>query len=75
MFQALSGSSDGTVRLWCLRQQRCLETFRVHDEGVWSLVVDEQFQVFYSSGRDKRICATELTQSKLHLPQNVKNKV
>ena len=62
--QALSGSSDGTVRLWSLGQQRCIETFHVHDEGVWSLAVDEGFSTFYSGGRDKRVCVTELSQGK-----------
>ena len=36
----------------------------MHDEGVWSLEVDEEFRTVYSSGRDRRVCATELTQSK-----------
>ena len=37
--QCLSGSSDGTIRLWSLGQQRCIQTIRVHDEGVWALQV------------------------------------
>ena len=64
LLQVLSGSSDGTVRLWSLGQQRCIETFHVHDEGVWALAVDEDFNVFYSGGRDRRVCATELNQGK-----------
>ena len=60
--QILSGSSDGTVRLWSLGQQRCIETFHVHDEGVWALAVSEDFNTFYSSGRDKRVCMTELSE-------------
>lgn len=60
--QVLSGSSDGTVRLWSLGQQRCIETFHVHDEGVWALAVDQDFTTFFSGGRDKRVCATELNQ-------------
>lgn len=63
----LSGSSDGTVRLWSLGQQRCIETFHVHDEGVWALAVDEEFTAFYSGGRDKRVCVTELNQGKCAL--------
>ena len=39
LFQCLSGSSDGTIRLWSLGQQRCVATFRIHDEGVWALQV------------------------------------
>lgn len=37
--QCLSASSDGTVRLWSLGQQRCITTMRIHDEGVWTLQV------------------------------------
>ena len=37
--QCLSASSDGTVRLWSLGQQRCISTMRMHDEGVWTLQV------------------------------------
>ena len=42
-----------------------METFRVHDEGVWALTADEEFEVFYSGGRDRQVCATELTAGEL----------
>ena len=41
--QCLSGSSDGTVRLWSLGQQRCIATFHPHSEGVWALQPNETF--------------------------------
>lgn len=37
--QCLSGSSDGTIKLWSLGQQRCITTIRVHSDGVWALLV------------------------------------
>ena len=58
--QCLSGSSDGTVRLWSLGQQRCVETFRMHEEGVWALAVDEEFNTFYSGGKEGKVFATEI---------------
>ena len=61
--QLLSGSSDGTVRLWSIIQQCCIETFRLHDEGVWTVAVDDSFSTFYSSGRDKQVCVTHLKTS------------
>ena len=61
--QLLSGSSDGTVRLWSVIQQCCIETFRLHDEGVWTVAVDDNFSTFYSSGRDKQVCVTHLKTS------------
>ena len=61
--QLLSGSSDGTVRLWSVIQQCCIETFRLHDEGVWTVAVDDSFSTFYSSGHDKQVCVTHLKTS------------
>ena len=40
VFQCLSGSSDGTIKLWSLGQQRCIATYKVHGEGVWALQVN-----------------------------------
>lgn len=60
VLQCLSGSSDGTIRLWSLGQQRCIATYRVHDEGVWALQVNEAFTHVYSGGRDKKIYCTDL---------------
>lgn len=37
--QCLSASSDGTIKLWSLGQQQCVQTYRVHTEGVWALLV------------------------------------
>ncbi|XP_054154026.1 WD repeat-containing protein 48-like [Oppia nitens] len=58
--QCLSASSDGTIRQWSLGQQRCVATFRVHDEGVWTLQTNESFTTVYSGGRDKRVIMTDL---------------
>uniref|UniRef100_A0A8C1I3R3 WD repeat-containing protein 48 n=1 Tax=Cyprinus carpio carpio TaxID=630221 RepID=A0A8C1I3R3_CYPCA len=58
--QCLSGSSDGTIRLWSLGQQRCIATYRVHDEGVWALQVNEAFTHIYTGGRDRKIYCTDL---------------
>lgn len=49
----LSGSSDHTLRLWDLGQQRCLHTFALHTDSVWALQADAGFGVVYSGGRDK----------------------
>lgn len=58
--KCLSGSSDGTIRLWSLGQQRCIATYRVHDEGVWALQANEAFTHIYSGGRDRKIYCTDL---------------
>ena len=33
-FQCISGSSDGTIKLWSLGQQRCIATIYCHTEGI-----------------------------------------
>ena len=58
----MSGSSDGTVRLWSLGQQRCVETFRMHEQGVWCLAVDDSFRYLFSAGKDKRIFLTDMSE-------------
>ena len=59
--QVVSGSSDGTIRLWSLGQQRCIQTItNVHKEGVWTLLMTDNFQYVISGSRDKKICITEL---------------
>ena len=48
----LSGSSDHTIRLWDLGQQRCVQTLAVHTDSVWALAVGAGFSCVYSGGRD-----------------------
>lgn len=60
--QVLSGSSDGTVKLWSLGQQRCIATYKVHEEGVWALLANDSFTSFYSAGRDRCVWLTDIRQ-------------
>lgn len=53
----LSGSSDTTVRLWSVGEQRCIHTFLHHNSSVWSLhSSDPQLMTFYSGDRDGYLC-------------------
>jgi WD40 repeat protein len=51
-FQCISGSSDGTIKLWSLGQQRCVATFNWHNEGVWALQTNESFTHVFSAGQN-----------------------
>jgi WD repeat-containing protein 48 len=48
----LTASSDQTIRLWDLGQQRCVQTFAVHTDSVWALHATPDFGTVYSGGRD-----------------------
>lgn len=48
----LTGSSDHTIRLWDLGQQRCVQTLAVHTDSVWALWASPGFSTVYSGGRD-----------------------
>jgi WD repeat-containing protein 48 len=56
----LSASSDHTIRLWSLGQQRCIATFESHTEGVWTLCANEAFTKCYSGGKDCKVFGTDL---------------
>lgn len=58
--QCLSGSSDGTIRLWSIGQQRCIATIQCHADSVWALQADASFSWVFSGGRDRRVFRTPL---------------
>jgi len=58
--KCISGGSDATVKLWDLRQQKCLLTICVHTDSVWSLDADPGFTKVFSGGRDKAVFCTDL---------------
>lgn len=59
----VSGSTDHTLRVWDLGQQRCVSTLAVHEDSVWALTMDAAFSTVTSGGRDGCIyrCATALS--------------
>ncbi len=58
--QIISGSSDGSIKIWSVGMRRCTETIKVHSEGVWTLQTNPAWTHVYSSGRDKTIRMTDL---------------
>lgn len=52
----LSASSDSTVRLWSLGEQRCLHTFTHHNSSVWSLTSNDpgEYSFTYQHLSDNR---------------------
>lgn len=72
--QILSGSSDGTVKLWSIGQQRkethlksplfeclgCIGTMLMHSDSVWALQADKDFNFVISGGRDRKCFRTYL---------------
>ncbi|TQW00147.1 WD repeat protein [Cordyceps javanica] len=57
----LSASADKTVKLWSVRGGRCMYTFTMHDESVWSLFSnDPRLGIFYSSDRNGMVAKTDI---------------
>ncbi|KAG0087351.1 hypothetical protein BGZ92_007409, partial [Podila epicladia] len=57
----LSASSDTTIKLWSLTAQRCITTFTMHSDSVWSLYSDHpQLSTFYGGGKDGLVTKTEV---------------
>ncbi|GLI59159.1 hypothetical protein VaNZ11_000985 [Volvox africanus] len=55
----LSGASDGAIKLWDVGMRRCIQTFEVHTDSVWSLVSpSDSLAYVYSAGRDRAIYRT-----------------
>lgn len=57
----LSASADKTIKLWSVRGGRCMYTFTMHDESVWSLFSsDPRLGIFYSADRNGLIAKTDV---------------
>lgn len=57
----LSASSDKTIKMWSIKGGRCMHTFTMHDDAVWSLYSDDpRLGVFYSSDRSGLVAKTDI---------------
>lgn len=57
----LSASGDKTVKMWSVKEGRCMYTFTMHDDSVWSLFSeDPNLGVFYSSDRSGMVAKTDV---------------
>lgn len=56
----LSASSDGTVRLWDVAEQRLMHTYTYHSTSVTALhSASDDLAVFYSGDRDGYVCKVD----------------
>ncbi|TFB02178.1 UBP9-binding protein bun107 [Trichoderma ghanense] len=57
----LSASADKTIKMWSVKGGRCMYTFTMHDESIWSLYSDDpRLGVFYSSDRSGLVAKTDV---------------
>lgn len=57
----LSASGDKTIKMWSIKGGRCMYTFTMHEESIWSLYSnDPQLGVFYSSDRSGLVTKTDV---------------
>ena len=54
------GSSDATIKIWDIGQQRCIQSIAIHTDSVWSIALDPQNLNLYSGGKDCNIFCTDL---------------
>lgn len=56
----ITASSDQTIKVWSVTAGRCMYTFTMHNDSVWSLFSDDpELGVFYSSDRSGFIVKTD----------------
>ncbi|TQN74743.1 UBP9-binding protein [Colletotrichum shisoi] len=59
--KVLTASSDHTIKLWSVTAGRCMYTFTMHDDSVWSLFSDDpELGTFYSSDRSGFVVKTDV---------------
>ncbi|KAI0010608.1 WD40 repeat-like protein [Xylariaceae sp. FL0662B] len=56
----MTASSDQTIKVWNVTAGRCMYTFTMHNDSVWSLFSeDPQLKTFYSSDRSGLVVKTD----------------
>ncbi|KAI0426993.1 WD repeat-containing protein [Xylaria sp. FL1042] len=56
----MTASADQTIKVWSVTAGRCMYTFTMHNDSVWSLFSDHpELSVFYSSDRSGLIVKTD----------------
>jgi WD repeat-containing protein 48 len=57
----LSASADKTIKMWSVKGGRCIYTFTMHEDSVWSLHSDDpRLGVFYSADRSGLVAKTDV---------------
>lgn len=57
----LSASADKTIKMWSVKGGRCMYTFTMHDDSIWSLFSnDPSLGIFYSSDRSGVVAKTDV---------------
>lgn len=57
----LSASGDKTIKMWSVKGGRCMYTFTMHDDSIWSLFSDDpRLGTFYSSDRSGLVVKTDV---------------
>ncbi|KAL8769487.1 MAG: hypothetical protein Q9209_004548 [Squamulea sp. 1 TL-2023] len=60
----MSASSDQTVKVWSVTAGRCMYTFNMHNDSVWSLYSDHpKLAITYSADRSGLVVKTDLQAS------------
>ena len=63
----VTASSDWSIKLWDIGERRCIKTYYIHRDSVWSLAVDHTFTQLFSGGRDGSVFVTDLSSAESSL--------
>ncbi|KAI5967024.1 UTP4 [Candida pseudojiufengensis] len=62
--QLISGDSTGHIKIWDLKYFTLIQSFKIHDADILTIVSDVKEEKFYSAGIDRKIHQFELLKSK-----------
>ncbi|CAI5758701.1 unnamed protein product [Candida verbasci] len=62
--QLISGDSTGSVKIWDLHHHQLIQTFKIHDADVLSIVSDLNEEKFFTGGVDRKIHQFDLLTNK-----------
>ena len=67
VFRMISASSDCSIKVWDVGERRCIKTYSIHEDSVWTLAIDQTFTRLFSAGRDGNVFLTDLSTAESRL--------
>jgi WD40 repeat protein len=75
LIQAISVSSDKTLKVWDLQSHRILKNWEFHNDSIFSLSVSDNFTKIVTGGKNGEIYLTDLAKGAYTKVDNVRDPV